>query len=80
MGDNVIMKKILTIGTEILGPYPEILETEDRYIIGNTHMQYSIVGKGVISEVPDDYINPTIPVEQPTEILVEEVPTEEGAV
>ena len=74
------MKKILTIGTEVLGPYNNIIETEDRYIIENVHMQYSIVGKGVISEVPDDYINPTIPVEQPTEILVEEVPIEEGAV
>ena len=71
---NTIMKKLLTIGTDTyIGN--DIIETEDRYIIGNVHMQYSIVGKGIITEVPDDY-----GMEQPVEILVEEVPTEQGAV
>ena len=69
MGDT-IMKKLLTIETDTYIAN-EILETEDRYIIGNVHMQYSIVGKGVITEVPDDYVIP-----QPTEILVEDAPVE----
>jgi hypothetical protein len=73
-GELYNMKKILTLGSEVIGPVQDIIETEDRYIVGNVHMQYSIVGKGVITEVPDDY-----GIEQPTEILVEDVPTEGAA-
>lgn len=54
------MKK-LTIGSEVYGPYSTVEVLADRYECDGAHLQFSIVGQGVVSDVgPGDFPPPPV--------------------